>query len=180
MLISRRSCVRSGCPRLTALSHRACDWVEMSASGATAKITGWPSGRKVFGCRPSQVARVGMGRCTETAQARTRGAPVRRGYGDLRICCDCISGAVIAGWDLLGTAGGKSAVWVRHEGAATAADRVIGRAHRGRGPGDSRRHVTPHWPKPHGFDGRSRLIAPGHDMMVPAKHARWQRARRGG
>jgi hypothetical protein len=39
---------------------------------------------KVFGCRPSQVAREGMGRRTETVQARTRGAPVR-GYGDLRV-----------------------------------------------------------------------------------------------
>ena len=50
---------------------------------------------KVFGCRPSQVARAGMGRRTETAQARTRGALVRC-YGGLRIllrpnewCGDC-------------------------------------------------------------------------------------------
>jgi hypothetical protein len=39
---------------------------------------------KVFGCRPSQVEREAWGRRTETAQARTRGAQVRR-YGDLKI-----------------------------------------------------------------------------------------------
>ena len=39
---------------------------------------------KVFGCRPSQVAGVGVGRRTETAQARTRGGHARR-YGDLKI-----------------------------------------------------------------------------------------------
>jgi hypothetical protein len=39
---------------------------------------------KVFGCRPSAIEREAQGRRTETAQARTRGAPVRR-YGDLRI-----------------------------------------------------------------------------------------------
>ena len=59
---------------------------------------------KVFGCRPSQVARARMGRRTETAQARTRGAPVR-GYGDLRIllrlyeCCgDCGMGFTWDSW----------------------------------------------------------------------------------
>jgi hypothetical protein len=39
---------------------------------------------KVFGCRPSQVARLGTGRRTETAHVRTRGQRARR-YGDLRI-----------------------------------------------------------------------------------------------
>jgi hypothetical protein len=39
---------------------------------------------KVFGCRPSQAAREARGRRTETAQARTWGAQVRR-YGDLAI-----------------------------------------------------------------------------------------------
>jgi hypothetical protein len=39
---------------------------------------------KVFGCRPSQAAREARGRRTETAQARTCGAQVRR-YGDLAI-----------------------------------------------------------------------------------------------
>ena len=39
---------------------------------------------KVFGCRPSQVARLGTGRRTETAHVRTRGRRARR-YGDLRI-----------------------------------------------------------------------------------------------
>ena len=36
---------------------------------------------KVFGCRPSQVTRRGMGRRTKTAQARTRGAAAMV-YGD--------------------------------------------------------------------------------------------------
>lgn len=39
---------------------------------------------EVFGRRPSQVAREARGRRTETSQARTRAAQVRR-YGDLRI-----------------------------------------------------------------------------------------------
>ena len=39
---------------------------------------------KVFGCRPSQVVRLGSGRRTETARVRTRGGRARC-YGDLRI-----------------------------------------------------------------------------------------------
>jgi len=38
---------------------------------------------KVSGCRRSQVARLGVGRRTETAHVRTRGRRARR-YGDLR------------------------------------------------------------------------------------------------
>ena len=59
---------------------------------------------KVFGRRPSKVAREARGRRTETAQARTRGAPVR-GYGDLRIllrlyewCGDCGMGFTWDSW----------------------------------------------------------------------------------
>src|SRR5258708_1027910 len=36
---------------------------------------------KVFGCRPSQVARLGTGRRTETAHVRTRGQRARRLWG---------------------------------------------------------------------------------------------------
>ena len=37
---------------------------------------------KVFGCRPRATDRLGVGRRTETAHARTRGVG-RCGYGDL-------------------------------------------------------------------------------------------------
>ena len=40
---------------------------------------------KVFGRRPSQVAHVGIGRRTETAHARTRGAAAMV-YRDLKFC----------------------------------------------------------------------------------------------
>jgi hypothetical protein len=40
---------------------------------------------KVFGCRPSPVARLGMGRRTKTAQARTRGVAAMV-YGDFEFC----------------------------------------------------------------------------------------------
>jgi hypothetical protein len=31
--------------------------------------------------------------------------------------------------------------------------------------------MTPHWPKPPGFDGRLRFIVPGHDTTVPVRDA---------
>jgi hypothetical protein len=39
---------------------------------------------KVFGCRPATIERLGMGRRTETAHARTRG-DARSFYGDLGV-----------------------------------------------------------------------------------------------
>ena len=50
---------------------------EMNRSGCATYMV------KVSGCRPSQVARLGAGRRTETAHVRTRGRRARR-YGDLR------------------------------------------------------------------------------------------------
>jgi len=52
--------------------------------GEAVPLVGTTAMAKVFGRRPSQVEREARGRRTETSQARTRGAQVRR-YGDLRI-----------------------------------------------------------------------------------------------
>ena len=52
---------------------------------------------KVFGRRPSQVARLGLGRRTETAQARTRGAAAMV-YGDFEFCSVVVTAKTAGRW----------------------------------------------------------------------------------
>ena len=54
---------------------------------------------KVFGCRPSPVARVGMGRRTKTAQAGTRGAAAMV-YGDFEFCLAVVMAEPAGRWNL--------------------------------------------------------------------------------
>jgi hypothetical protein len=122
---------------------------------------------KVFGCRPSLVAGLGVGRRTETAQVRTRGG----------------TSATLWGFEDSGVAAAVarrlcSEARLRHRAEKTVCDcTVVARPRRqtGRSGGyqrcgrarDWRGRVSARWPKRHGFDGDLSLVVPGHDSVIP-------------